>query len=280
MKNTETQNNDETIQTEANIQKLEDDANRLTVLNHNMHNQGRFLNQNIKDLESFNIRYGNAQFNNNQNMHNEQNRYDYFKNKAYSIIYDINKPNQPIRLWRYGNLYFYRPSTFSDLIIGTKDEIDQEISCRYSNVNIVFVDDINDVLAYKNMSLRIDTTYIAINSIPVVDEVVFDITRMDEVYLNHQGSFTRNILVHSPLLCYRLFDYDLKEEESYTKQFIHNITTVKDLKFLSSRLGNFFKHLKSSNAIVLVGNKDVSEGVLLNRILKPIFGSQFLYNYN
>ena len=57
--------------------------------------------------------------------------------------------------------------------------------------------------------------------------------------------------------------------------FIKNMTTVKDMKFLASRLGKFFKHLNTSNAIVLIWNKEVSEDILVNKIVKPIFSSKF-----
>jgi len=83
-------------------------------------------------------------------------------------------------------------------------------------------------------------------------------------------------LRYTSILLNRFSDFDLKDEpESYAKHVIQNITTVKGARFLASRLGKFFKHLNSSNAIVLVGHKDVSEGVLLSKVIKPIFDSQF-----
>lgn len=267
-------NND--IAVEGALRKYESDANRFTVINDHMYHQVRQYGRNVRDLENSNNRYWNAQIDYNQIMNNERVRYDFFSHKAYSITDDINKPNQPIRLWRYGNLYYYRPSLFSDVIEGTKKEIAKEISSRYSNINIVFVDDLNNALSYRNAEIRVDTTYIAVSLVPVVDEDVFEPTMINEIYLNFQGLRLRNHLRYTSYLLNRFSDFDLKDEpESYAKHVFQNVTTVKGLKFLASRLGKFFKHLNSSNAIVLVGNKDISEGVLLNRVLKPIFGSQF-----
>ncbi len=269
-------NNNENEDGKISLENYEYDANRLTMINDNMYHQVGLHNRNVRNFENSNNRYWNAQIDYNQIMNNERVRYDFFSQKAYSITSDINKPNQLIRLWRYGNLYYYRPSPFSDMIVGDKEKISKEISSRYSNVNIVFVDDLNNALSYKNAEIRVDTTYIADNSIPVVDENVFDSTRIDEVFVNLQGLFSRNHLRYTSYLLNRFYDFDLKNEpQSYAKHVIQKITNLKDLKFLASRLGKFFKHLNSSNAIILVGNKDVSEGVLLNRILKPIFGSQF-----
>jgi hypothetical protein len=267
---------DENIQIESALQKYEDDANRLAMANDDMYRQVRFYGKNVRDLEISNNRYWDAQIDYSRIVNNEEMRYDFFKHKEQAIVRDINKPNQSILLWRIKDKFYYRPSLFSSLIIGDEKKIAEEISSRYNHINVVFVSDLNDALSYKKMDIRIDTTYIAKNSIPVVDEEVFDITRMEEIFVNHQGSHSRNTLSYSSYLVNRFYDFDLKNEpESYAKHVIQNITNLKDLKFLASSLGKNFKHLNSSNAIVLVGNKDVSEGILLNRVLKPIFGSQF-----
>ncbi|MCX6077482.1 MAG: type IV secretion system DNA-binding domain-containing protein [Campylobacterales bacterium] len=268
------------IQTNNNIQvdvqKYSQHADILTKVNDYMYHQVRLYGRNVRDLELSNNRYWDAQIDYSQIINNEQMRYDFFKHKEQAIVRDINRPNQPILLWRIKDKFYYRPSLFSPLIIGDEKKIAEEISSRYSNINLVFVSDLNDALSYKKMDIRIDTTYIAKNSIPVVDEEVFDITRREEIFVNHQGSYSRNTLSYSSYLVNRFYDFNLKNEpESYAKQVIQNITNLKDLKLLASILGKNFKHLNSSNAIVLVGNKDVSEGILLNRVLKPIFGSQF-----
>ncbi len=272
MKNFSFHNNNENKE----VENYEYEAERLTMINEHMYHQVGLYKRNIRNLENLNYRYFDAKSDYNQIMYDEEKEYDFFKRKEKSIIEKINKPYRDIRLWRYKDRYYYRPNKFSQLLVGNEQEIAQEISSRFNNINIVFVNDLNDILSYKKTNIRIDTTYIAKNSIPVVDDEVFDTTLMEEIFTNRQRGYSRNILSYSPLLINRFDDFNLSNEpKSYAKYFIQSLANVKDVKFLANRLGKFFKHLNSSNAIVLIGNKDVSEGVLLNKVLKPIFGSQF-----
>ena len=226
-----------------------------------------------RNIENFNDRYWSALKNYNQVMNNQQMRYAFFKQKEQSILRNINTSFY-IRLWRYKDTFYYRPSLSSPLINADEKKIAEEISSRYSNVNVVFVSNLNNALSYKKMD--VDTTYISRNSIPVVDDEVFDTTKNVELFLNQQGLYSRNILSYSSYLLNRFNNFDLKNKaKSYANHFIENMTTANDMKFLVNRLGNFFKHLNSQDALIFLGNKDVSKEILLNRVLKPIFGSQF-----
>ncbi|MCT7598162.1 ATP-binding cassette domain-containing protein [Aliarcobacter butzleri] len=265
-----------TNQIQGDLQKYEQDIHNLNVLNYHMYNQIDKYDRNIIDLENSNFRYWDAQANFNQIMNNEARRYDYLKNKEQYILQDINKLFQTINLYRFKDKFYFKKSEFVEWRIYTKEELEKEISSRYLNINIHLVNDLNDVLSYKKMEFRIDTTYIAISSIPIVDDEVFDIYQSEEVFRSFEGSIIRNKLLHNYFLFNRLLDFNLNENYiSHARYFIQSMTTIKDLKFLSSRLGKFFKHLNSSSTIILVGNKDVSRDILIQKILKPIFGSQY-----
>lgn len=265
-----------TNQIQGALQNYEQDIHNLNVLNYHMYNQIDKYDRNIIDLENSNFRYWDAQANFNQIMNNEARRYDYLKNKEQYILQDINKLFQTINLYRFKDKFYFKKSEFVEWRIYTKEELEKEISSRYLNINIQLVNDLNDVLSYKKMEFRIDTTYIAISSIPIVDDEVFDIYQSTEVFRSFEGSIIRNKLLHNYFLFNRLLDFNLNENYiSHARYFIQSMTTIKNLKFLSSRLGNFFKHLNSSNTIILVGNKDVSRNILIQKILKPIFGSQY-----
>ncbi|MDN5124759.1 type IV secretion system DNA-binding domain-containing protein [Aliarcobacter butzleri] len=265
-----------TNQIQGDLQKYEQDIHNLNVLNYHMYNQIDKYDRNIRDLENSNFRYWDAQANFNQIMNNEARRYDYLKNKEQYILQDINKLFQTINLYRFKDKFYFKKSEFVEWRIYTKEELEKEISSRYLNINIQLVNDLNDVLSYKKMEFRIDTTYIAISSIPIVDDEVFDIYQSAEVFKSFEGSLIRNKLLHNYFLFNRLLDFNLNENYiSHARYFIQSMTTIKDLKFLSSRLGKFFKHLNSSSTIILVGNKDVSRDILIQKILKPIFGSQY-----
>jgi len=255
---------------------LQNNVSSITAINNNMNNALIYYNNNISALENLNTKYWYSKNNYEYIINNESMRYGFFKSKENSILNNINMPLLFIKLWRSGNLYYYRPTQFSKPMKGDRKTIAKEISSRYGNINIVIVDDLNDVLSYNNTEIRIDTTYLSDNSIPVIDEESFEPNIKDEIYTKLDGSLIRNNLRHSQYLENRFNDFNLKDEkDSYTKHFIQRMTTFKDMKFLVNRLAKFFKHLKPSNAIVLVGNKNVSESILLNRILKPLFGSHY-----
>ena len=239
------------IANNATIQKNLQDTDMLTMINDKMYHQVGLYDRNVRNIENLNNRYWIGQANYNQIMNNEQMRYNFFKYKEQSILCDINRLNLPIRLWRYKDKFYYRPSQFSELIVGDEKTIALEISSRYGNINIHFVSDLNDALSYKKTEMKIDTTYIAINSILVVDDEVFDFTRTEEVFINQQGLFSRNLLSYTPYLLKRSYNYKLKVDSTSTaRYFIENMTTLQNFKFLANRFGNFFKHLVTSEAIV------------------------------
>ena len=203
------QNDNNALEVETALQNYEYEANRLTTINDHMYHQVGLYDRNIRKLENSNVRYWDAQANFNQIMNNEERKYDYFKNKEQSILCDINRSNQPIRLWRYKNKFYYRPTQYGELKICDEQELAKEISSRYCNINIKIVNDLNDALSYKKMDIRVDTTYVAINSIPVVDEEVFDINQMNEIFVNHQGYLSRNCLSYTSYLHKRFIDFRL-----------------------------------------------------------------------
>ncbi len=185
-----------TNQIQGALQNYEQDIHNLNVLNYHMYNQIDKYDRNIIDLENSNFRYWDAQANFNQIMNNEARRYDYLKNKEQYILQDINKLFQTINLYRFKDKFYFKKSEFVEWRIYTKEELEKEISSRYLNINIQLVNDLNDVLSYKKMEFRIDTTYIAISSIPIVDDEVFDIYQSAEVFKSFEGSIIRNKLLH------------------------------------------------------------------------------------
>jgi len=276
MKNLMINDKKDNLTIDYNLQEYEREINYVANLNDEMYSELRMFNKNVHNFHKTCNRYWDSRINYEEILRDEELRYDYFKRKENSILDNINRSRRNINLWRRENLYYYRPTSLSSIIVGDKETIAKEISSRYGNVNIVIVDDLNDALSYNKSEIRIDTTYLAVNSIPVVDREVFEPNEKKEIFRDFDGSLVRNYLRHSQYLENRFDDFYLKDEEaSYAKYFIQRMTTLKDMKFLTNRLGKFFKHLNPSNAIVLVGNKDVSESILLNRILKPLFGSQY-----
>ena len=275
-------NNDNNVICRENaLQNYEYEANRLTTINNNMYHQVSLYDINIRNLENSNVRYWDAQTNFNQIMNNEKIKYDYFKNREQEILRGINYHTQLYRLFRFKDKLYYRRNIGDEFEVYDEKELEIELSSKYCNINIKLVNDLNDVIYSKKNKFRIDTTYISINSIPVLDNEDFNINIPFEIYTNHLGCLVKNHFSYNQYLSERLINYILSEN-SFTEArlFIENMTTVKDVQFLVSRLGKFFKHLNTSNAIVLIGNKDVSEDILVTKIVKPIFGSKYYIKIN
>ena len=275
-------NNDNNVICRENaLQNYEYEANRLTTINNNMYHQVSLYDINIRNLENSNVRYWDAQTNFNQIMNNEKIKYDYFKNREQEILRGINYHTQLYRLFRFKDKLYYRRNIGDEFEVYDEKELEIELSSKYCNINIKLVNDLNDVIYSKKNKFRIDTTYISINSIPVLDNEDFNINIPFEIYTNHLGCLVKNHFSYNKYLLERLENYNFNENIfTEARVFIENMTTVKDVQFLVSRLGKFFKHLNTSNAIVLIGNKDVSEDILVTKIVKPIFGSKYYIKIN
>lgn len=221
--------------------------------------------------------YWNVGANINQIINSESFKYSGLKYREQGIMWDINKYNQPLRLIRFKNKLYYRHTIQDEFQVYDKKELELELSTIYGNINIKLVNDLNDVIFSKKNQFRIDTTFISINSIPFVNNEEFNINmQLDIYYNNYWGCLVKNHFSYNQYLLKRLENYNFNENIfTEARLFIENMTTVKDVQFLVSRLGKFFKHLNTSNAIVLIGNKEVSEDILVNKIVKPIFSSKF-----
>lgn len=271
-------NNDNNVVCRENaLQNYEYEANRLTTINNNMYHQVSLYDINIRNLENSNVRYWDAQTNFNQIMNNEKIKYDYFKNREQEILRGINYHTQLYRLFRFKDKLYYRRNIGDEFEVYDEKELEIELSSKYCNINIKLVNDLNDVIFSKKNQFRIDTTFISINSIPMVNNEEFNINmQLDIYYNNYWGCLVKNHFSYNQYLLKRLENYNFNENIfTEARVFIENMTTVKDVQFLVSRLGKFFKHLNTSNAIVLIGNKEVSEDILVNKIVKPIFSSKF-----
>ena len=75
-------------------------------------------------------------------------------------------------------------------------EIQKELSCRYGS-DVFIVNDLNDVLTNKNHQYRVNTIFIAINSIVAVEEEVFYIDKKDEIFFDSNNVWKRNLLAYT-----------------------------------------------------------------------------------
>lgn len=240
--------------------------------NHNINNTMQLNSRDLTRVENQAQRYWQLQQNLFNIYQNEHNRYNYFKDSQDNLLRSISF--DMIRLWRYKKKFYYRPNQDSDLIIGSKDEIANEISSRFHNINVTIVNDLNDVLA--SSQVRVDTIYIALNSITVVENEVFEPSNKYDVFQNPNGSFRRNLLHHTSYLFHRFTNYRINNNETSYTQILLRELTQKDTEFIVDWLGAFLKTMQnSSKALVLVDNKDVSIDIFYKHIITPIFGNDF-----
>lgn len=226
-------------------------------------------NRDISYLENSIYRYWNAQNQYANIENNEFRKYKELEDAQNSLLDDINNKNYPCGIWRYKNNYYYRASPQSKLCIGNAEEISKEIKSRYS-INVHIVDDLNNI-PNNIKEIKFDTTFISIKSIIVIEDEVIEPNQQYEIFQTRDGKIYRNLIVNTEYLKMRFKNYNQNSRASTkTKVFIQKISTYSDSKFLLNRLGKSFESLKSENIIVMLGNKNVSEDIFCNRVLKSM----------
>ena len=263
-----------TIQTEE--KEVRNDINKLSDLNIKLRNENIILHNNIDNTTTLINNYYQAEDERNFLINNELNKYNYLKNQEVSILTQLNNYSN-ISLWRYKDKFYYRPNTNNDeIIIGKKEEVATEIGSRYSS-NIQIVDDLNQVRFQNINKIGMYTTYIAINSIPVIEEEIFDINNCSQILFNY-GRYFRNIFQYTPYLIKRFRNPypNLNETKSFIIFLLNNLTTIKDSQFISKWIAEYYTSLRScQNNLVLIGNKELSEEILWRKIINPIFGHKY-----
>ncbi len=236
-------------------------VNVLEALNHNMRYQLANYGNNIRDLEYINQRYWQAEANKQYIWNNEMGKYNSLINAQNSILYKINYPE--IRLWRYQNQLYYHTNN-GQLIICNEIEIQKELSSRYG-CNVRIVNDINDVLQNNN-EYRINTFPIAINSLPVVEEELFNPNTDYEIFQDYSGgAWKRNLLAHTRYQKNKLHSLN----PSFIKKLMSNLTQIN-----SESISSWIQDIGNTDTILLlVGNQTVSEDIIVNKVIKPLFNT-------
>lgn len=238
--------------------------------NNNLNNSIQLTSRDLTKAENQAQRYWQLQQNFYNIFLNEHNRYSYFKSSQDNLLRSINF--DMIRLWRYKKKFYYRPTQDSDLIVGKKNEIATEIGSRFHNINVNIVDDLNEVLT--SSQVKVDTVYIALNSITVVENEVFEPTNSYNIFQNPNGSFSRNLLHHTSYLLYRFTNYELNQNQISSTLILLNVMTKNNTEYILDLLAIFFKTLQNtSKVLVLIDNKDVSVEIFYKHIIIPIFGN-------
>jgi len=205
----------------------------------------------------------------------------YIINNHIEIINSLNH-----YLWKDDNNNLYYKKFNGKKVSGTKEQISDIISEDIKR-DILIVDDIYSSRNLTNKTGIYGNTYqyILINLIPY--KVFNPFTNLQTYYdISLQKYFT-NLFRYSDYLEPRLsykehythINANLQNNysESFINKFIFNLVTNEDdYNTIINWLSGFFKTLvKSDTALVLVGDKEVSQEIFLDQIIKPIFGHDF-----
>ncbi len=196
-----------------------------------------------------------------------------FSTKKFNFILNQLNNTSEFKIWRYKDKFYYKPNYNDEPIVGTKDEIVLEIGSKYS-CNIKFIDDLNKIRTKDVRKIGIDTIYISINSIPIVDKEIFNPLFSVEIY-NEFGIVYRNLFQYTPYLQKR-FSQTFNQKRSLIAELLKKATDVEESAFILKWLGEYFTTLQGSQDIlVLIGNKELSEEILYRKIVNPVFGYKY-----
>lgn len=223
------------------------------------------LMQAVQTTENAVQRYYNAEADRQMVVNNENRKYDLLLFSQNNLLNRINTPE--IRIWRYGDQLYYR-SNNGQLIIGDQVEIQKELSSRYGS-DIHIVNDLNDVS--HNNKIRVNTIAIAINNLHVVEEECFTLNTNYELYQHFNGMWIRNLLASTRFLKQRLEKPDKGITD--TIKLMSNITENKS-DDISQWIGNIGK--STDTVLLLVGNKSVSEDLIVQRVIKQLFNTNIV----
>lgn len=258
---------------DENLQDLINNNQELSMIHAGINHNIRQFDKNLNYLNGTMNKYWNTQHSYSQIENNENMKYTNIKFEQDSLLTHINNSNFPYGIWRFKDKFYYRPNSELDLCIGNTEKISEDISARYP-YNVKLIPDLNNVI--NNVKeIRSDTVFLSIKSIIVIEGEVVEPTQQFEILQDYQGRFVRNLIINTEYLKKRFIDYFLNPNQlSKTRHFIQQMTNMRDSLFLINRLGRFFKTLKGENLIVMVGNKNISRDIFLEKAILPMISPE------
>jgi len=211
-------------------------------------------------------------------------RESYLKSIINNHIEIINSINYHV--WKDDNNNLYYKTFDGEKVSGTKEYISNRISQDIGKDTLI-IDDIYSTKNYitKTGKYGYSYKYLLLNLIPY--KVFNPFTNLQTYYnISLQEHFT-NLFRYSEYLEPRLsykehYAYiNANSQNNYSESFINKfifnlVTNEDDYNTIINWLSGFFKTLiKSDIALVLVGDKEVSQEIFLDQIIKPIFGNDF-----
>jgi hypothetical protein len=173
--------------------KVNQDALEVELINEEMEYQNHRMQKNLLQQENYVRKYWRNENDKQIIANNEWNKYNHLQqNERWFLQNNV--------VWRDTDIFYYHLSTNSDVISGTKSEIELEISSR-NTFNLHFVDDLNDI-----KGIRFDTVYVSIKSIDVLAQCMYDPnSRYGKIH--HISGISQNDFISTKYLDERFNDY-------------------------------------------------------------------------
>lgn len=227
------------------------------LVNQELEYQNHRLQKNLLQQENHLQRYWRNENDKLMIANNEWNKYNHLLQDEQNFLLNH-------KIWRDSDIFYYQPNFSNEVISGTKEKIEIEVSSR-NPFNLHIVDDLNNI-----KGILFNTIYVAIKSIDVLSQCVYDPnSRYGKI--NYLCGTTQNDFISTQYLNERFNNYSLSKELSPVLYVIQNITTYKDHSFLANIMGKYFKHLKANNTMVFIHNQDVAD-MIWNNIITEIYG--------
>ncbi len=237
------------------------------------------IDQKLRNIQQYEI---NKQI----QLQQEQQQYlNYIHSRQNELLYTINFTGTCLWQNNENKLFYYRANIYGKETKGNKKQISKVIS-KNLNRDILIVDDIAEIS--RNNTIGYMPIYIFSTNIQMVQDDVFypnlysrtntnikfDI---DPAFFTYDNTQYRNLFKPTKYLMPE-FESLKNTNGSVIQKFIHYVVN-KD-KYISGYIMNWLAHFfqeldKSSVALVLIGDKEVTEDIFLHKIIKPIFGSKY-----
>jgi hypothetical protein len=278
----------ECVKTEIIDEDKENNKNRDRVnnilLNYNMNTFSDQLSV-TRGLENSKNKHHASEYMKDYVSTTEKNRYDEIESNSKKLIKEIN--SDTICFWKYENKIYYRKNTKSKINNSSKEDIDEAIS-RDLDRAIKIIKSKEIVKKDKVSSDKI-YDYILNYHIPMVESEIFN--PKEKEFFESNNILYKNSFISTKHLMKRFEEYQKTDTiyDGFIINFLEHLTNeIKNddkNKVLTMAIMNwisyFFQKMESSNiALVMIGDKKITEKIFFEKIIQPIFGIEYCISIN
>lgn len=200
---------------------------------------------------------------------NQQTSEQIFMSKCENLIYRLKENGDDI--FRKDDIYYYIHKNYIH-IQGKKEEIEQYLGSRL-NLIVEIVNKYKE--SYRNKLES--TSFMTNSSIKVIDELVF-YPDNNSLTILRDNRLLLNVFSHNEYLL-KKFDQPIKDIENIEETLISKIlssSTKLNTTYIKTFLAHKFINLEKHRFILtLIGNEELIENILFNKIICEIFGQEY-----